>query len=73
MEGSHIDNIHMKFELQIGQRVKEDLAFNFFSIFRSGGLLVYRIGLILGILVGSHLENIPVQFESHWPKGSVGS
>ena len=25
---------------------------------------------ILAILVGSHLGNIPMKFESHWPKGS---
>ena len=24
------------------------------------------------ILVGSHLGNIPMKFESHWPKGSGG-
>ena len=29
--------------------------------------------MILAILVGSHLGNIPVKFESHWPKGSGGS
>ena len=26
----------------------------------------------LPILVGSHLGNIPMKFESHWPKGSGG-
>ena len=26
----------------------------------------------LAILVGSHLGNIPMKFESHWPKGSGG-
>ena len=26
--------------------------------------------MILAILVGSHLGNIPMKFESHWPKGS---
>ena len=25
-----------------------------------------------GILVGSHLGNIPMKFESHWPKASGG-
>ena len=39
-----------------------------FSIFSSGGHLVYRSGMILAILVGSHLGNIPMKFESHWPK-----
>ena len=43
--------------------------FKDFSIFSSGGHLVYRSGTILVVLVGSHLDNIPVTFESHWPKG----
>ena len=43
-----------------------------FSIFSSGGHVVYRTRTILAILVGSHLGNIPVKFESHWPKGSGG-
>ena len=43
-----------------------------FSIFSSGGHLVYRSGTILAILVESHLGNIPMKFESHWPKGSGG-
>ena len=42
------------------------------SIFSSGGYLVYRNRTILAILVGSHLGNIPMKFESHWPKGSGG-
>ena len=28
--------------------------------------------MILSILVGSHLGNIPMKLESHWPKGLVG-
>ena len=28
--------------------------------------------MILAILVGDHIGNIPVKFESHWPKGSGG-
>ena len=43
-----------------------------FSIFSSGGHLVYRSGTSLAILVGNHLGNIPMKFESHWPKGSGG-
>ena len=43
-----------------------------FSIFSSGGNLVYRSRTILAILVGSHLGNIPMKFESQWPKGSRG-
>ena len=31
-----------------------------------GGHLVYRSRTILAILVGSHLGNIPMKFESHW-------
>ena len=46
--------------------------FKDFSIFSSGGHLVYRSGTILAILVGSHLGNIPMKFETHLPKGSGG-
>ena len=48
------------------------MTFKDFSIFSSGGHLVYRSRMILAILVGSHLGNIPIKFESHWPKGSGG-
>ena len=44
--------------------------FKDFSIFTSGGHLVYRSETILAMMVGSHLGNIPVKFESHWPKDS---
>ena len=43
-----------------------------FSIFSSGSHLVYLSGTILAILVGSHLGNIFMKFESHWPMGSGG-
>ena len=43
-----------------------------FSIFSSGGHLVYWSITILAILVGSHLGNIPMKFESHLPNGSGG-
>ena len=46
--------------------------FKDFSIFSSGDHLVYRSGIILAISVGSPLCNIPMKFESHWPKGSGG-
>ena len=46
--------------------------FKDFSIFSSGGHLVYRSGTILANLVGSHLGHILMKFESHWPKGSGG-
>ena len=32
--------------------------------------LFFRSETILAILLGSHLGNIPMKFESHWPKGS---
>ena len=44
----------------------------FFSIFSSGGHLVFWSGTILALLVGRHLGNIPVKLEAHWPKGSGG-
>ena len=49
-----------------------ELTFKDFSIFNSGSHLVYRRGPILAILVGSHLGNIPMKFEIHWPEGSGG-
>ena len=48
------------------------LALKDFSIFSSGSHLVYRSRTILALLVGSHLGNIPVKFESNWPNGSGG-
>ena len=46
--------------------------FKDFSILSSGGHLVYRSKTVSAILVGSHLGNIPMKFESHWPKASGG-
>ena len=28
--------------------------------------------MILAVLVGSHLNNVPMKFELHWPKGYGG-
>ena len=39
--------------------------FKDFFISTYGGNLVYQSGTILAILVGSHLGNIPMEFESH--------
>ena len=39
------------------------MAFKAFSIFSSGGHLVYQSGTSLAILIGSHLGNIPLKFE----------
>ena len=52
--------------------VYEQLTFKDFSFSSMGGHLVYPSGMILAILVGSHLGNIPMKFESHWPNGSGG-
>ena len=46
--------------------------FKDFSIFSSGGHLVYRSRTILAIFVGSRLGNIPMKLKSHWPKSSGG-
>ena len=57
----------------IGLRLENDLDLHCikdFSIFSSGGCLVYRSGTISAILVGSHQGNIPMKFETHWPKAS---
>ena len=35
--------------------------FQDFSIFSPGGHLVYRSGTTLALLVGSHLDNIPMK------------
>ena len=35
-------------------------------------ILFTGVEQFLAILVGSHLGNIPMKFESHWPKGSGG-
>ena len=43
-----------------------------FSILSSGDHFVYWSETILAMLVGSYLGNIPVKFQSHWPKGSGG-
>ena len=55
---------------EFGLGVYEELTFKDFSFFSTGSHLVYRRETILAILVGSHLGNIPMKFESHWPKGS---
>ena len=33
---------------------------------------VFLFLALAAILVGSHLGNIPVKFEPHWPKGPEG-
>ena len=48
------------------------MALKDFSIFSSGGHLVYQSETILAILLGSYLGNIPVKFGLHWPNGSGG-
>ena len=41
--------------------------FKDFSFSSMGGHLVYPSGIFLAILVRSHIGNIPIKFESHWP------
>ena len=43
--------------------------FKDFSIFKSGGHLVYRSETILAAFVGILIGNIAEKFESHLPKG----
>ena len=49
-----------------------ELTFKDFSFSSIGGHLVYPSGTIFAFLVESHLGNIPMKLESHWPKGSGG-
>ena len=43
-----------------------------FFYFSTGGHHAYWKEMILAILAGSHLGNIPVTFEPHWPQVSGG-
>ena len=58
--------------MKSAQGYRRSRRLKIFLFFSSGGHLVFRSRRILGILVGSHLGNIPMKFESHWPKGSGG-
>ena len=44
------------------------MTFKDFSIFSSGGHLVYRSETILAILVGNHLGNIPMNLNHTCPR-----
>ena len=70
LEKGHSRNIFMKLfaNWSIGLGVDIILSCFFFSFFSSCSHLVYRSEKISAILVGSHLGNIPVIFESHCPK-----
>ena len=37
-------------------------------MFSSGGHFVYQSGTIFSFLLGRNRGNIPMKFESHWPK-----
>ena len=54
--------------MKSAQWVLGGVDFKDFSIFSSGGHLVYRSGMILATLVGSLLGNIPMKFKSHCPR-----
>ena len=57
--------------MKSAQGYRKSLRLKIF-FFSSGGHLVYRSEMILAVLVGNCLGNIPVKFESHWPMGSGG-
>ena len=44
-------------------------VFKIFLFLALAAILFIRAEGFLAILVGSHLGNIPVKSESHWPKG----
>ena len=54
--------------MKLANEYRRSWHLKMFSIFSSGDHLVYQSGTILSILVGSHQGNMPVKFESHWPK-----
>ena len=54
----------------MGPGVLEELTFKDFSIFSSVRPSCLSEQNDFSFLVGSHLGNIPMKFESHWPKGS---
>ena len=58
--------------MKSAQGYRRSWRFKIFLYFRSGGHFVFWSGMFLAILVGSHLGNIPVKSESHWPKGLGG-
>ena len=64
--------LYKKFSYIWPSGVQEELTFKDFSFSTMDGHLVYRSVTILAILVESHLGNIPMKFESHWPVGSGG-
>ena len=59
--------------LKSAQGYRRSWRLIFFSIFSSGGHLVYQSETFLAILVGNNLGNMHVKFESHWPKGLGGN
>ena len=64
--GSHLGNIHMKFE-SLWPKGSGGVSFlsKLFTIFYfcSGGHFVHRSGTVLAILVEGHLSNIPMKFK----------
>ena len=60
MVEDHPRNLPVNY-FKIDALVKKEKLFKGFSIFSSGGHLVQRSGKVCGILVDSHLRNIPVK------------
>ena len=58
--------------MKSAQGYRRGWCFKIFSIFSSGGHLVYCSGRILAILIESYLGIHPVKFESHYLKGLGG-
>ena len=55
--------------MKLAHAYKRSKRLKIFSIFSSGGHLDFPSGTILANLVGNLLGNIPVKFDSIWPKG----
>ena len=58
--------------MKSAQRYRRSWRFKIFLFFALAAIFVYWSGTILAILEGSHLGNIPVKSESHWPMGLGG-
>ena len=58
--------------MKSAQGYRKSWRLKIFLFFSSGGLLVYRSGTVLAILIGSYLGNIPVKFELYCPMVQEG-
>ena len=58
--------------MKSAQGYRRSCRLNTFLHLALAAILFVGAERFLAILVGSHLGNIPMKFESHWPKGSRG-